>query len=77
MQPQLQSTLTCPHCGFAQVETMPADACRWFHDCAGCHALLEPLPGDCCVYCSYGSGACPPMQQGAGCCGGAGARAGN
>ncbi|HSR65795.1 MAG TPA: GDCCVxC domain-containing (seleno)protein [Xanthomonadaceae bacterium] len=66
----LQSTITCPHCGFAQVETMPTDACRWFHECASCHALLEPLPGDCCVFCSHGSVRCPPMQQGAGCCGG-------
>jgi hypothetical protein len=24
--------------------------------------LLKPKPGDCCVFCSYGSVACPPVQ---------------
>lgn len=68
----LQSTLTCPACGFRSVETMPTDACRFFHDCAGCGAVLRPKPGDCCVFCSYGSVPCPPVQQGGdqACCGG-------
>jgi hypothetical protein len=59
----LESTITCPHCGHAQVDTMPTNACQWFYDCAGCGRVLEPLAGDCCVYCSYGSVQCPPMQQ--------------
>jgi hypothetical protein len=29
---------------------------------AGCHTLLRPKAGDCCVFCSYGSAKCPPMQ---------------
>jgi hypothetical protein len=63
-----QSTLTCPNCGFAKVETMPTDACQARYECEGCHALLRPKPGDCCVYCSYGSVRCPPMQElGRGC----------
>ena len=60
---QLTSTLTCPHCGHRSVETMPTDACLYFHDCAGCGALLKPAPGDCCVFCSFGSVPCPPIQQ--------------
>ncbi|WP_457095738.1 hypothetical protein [Lysobacter sp. P5_B9] len=28
---QLQSQLTCPHCGHQSVETMPTEACRFFH----------------------------------------------
>jgi hypothetical protein len=66
----LQSTLTCPSCGMTKVETMPTDACRYFHECAGCRTLLKPRPGDCCVFCSYGSVPCPPVQEGAGaaCC---------
>lgn len=66
---QLQSTLTCPHCGHGAVETMPTTACRYFHDCAHCGAVLEPRPGDCCVFCSYGNVVCPPVQQGRLCCG--------
>jgi hypothetical protein len=68
----LQSTITCPHCGFSTVETMPTDACQFFYDCRGCAAVLKPKPGDCCVFCSYGDVKCPPMQESAGCCSGAG-----
>lgn len=59
----LTSTLTCPRCGGVSVETMPTDACQWLHDCRCCGAVLKPLPGDCCVFCSYGDVACPPMQR--------------
>ncbi len=64
----LRSELTCPRCGHVSVETMPTDTCRFFHDCAGCGALLRPKPGDCCVFCSFGSVPCPPVQAGEGCC---------
>jgi hypothetical protein len=30
--------------------------------------LLRPKSGDCCVYCSYGTNRCPPMQQSGTCC---------
>jgi hypothetical protein len=59
---QLESTLTCPNCGYQAVETMRADSCQFYYECKGCGALLTPLPGDCCVFCSYGSVPCPPMQ---------------
>ncbi|MBZ0128286.1 MAG: hypothetical protein K8F59_04140 [Rhodobacteraceae bacterium] len=65
----LHSTLTCPHCGDAAKLAMPDDACQWFHECQRCHALLRPLPGDCCVFCSYGDVPCPPVQAGVDCCG--------
>ena len=60
----LQSTITCPQCGHAEAETMPTDACQYFYDCRGCSAVLKPKAGDCCVYCSYGTVKCPPIQQG-------------
>lgn len=56
------STLTCPLCGHKETEEMPTDACQWFYDCRGCGAVLQPRTGDCCVFCSYGSAACPPVQ---------------
>jgi hypothetical protein len=66
----LESRLTCPECGHQSVETMPTNACVFFHECAGCGALLKPKPGDCCVFCSYGSVPCSPIQQqGSSCCG--------
>jgi len=62
----LISTLTCPHCGHGKTETMPTDACQWFYECEQCHEVLRPQPGDCCVFCSYGSVPCPPIQAGNG-----------
>ena len=61
---ELRSTLTCPHCGHKETETMPTDACQFFYDCKGCGVVLRPNDGDCCVFCSYGSVRCPPMQVG-------------
>lgn len=61
--PILRSTLSCPHCGHKKTETMPVDACVWFYECERCHALLRPLPGDCCVFCSFGDVPCPPGQK--------------
>ncbi|GIX19134.1 GDCCVxC domain-containing (seleno)protein [Erythrobacter cryptus] len=60
--PILQSVLTCPHCGTSKEETMPTDACRFFYRCSHCGENLRPLPGDCCVFCSYGTVPCPPRQ---------------
>ncbi|HVI91634.1 MAG TPA: GDCCVxC domain-containing (seleno)protein [Dongiaceae bacterium] len=60
---ELQSTITCPGCGFQAVETMPTDACQYFYECRGCGAILKPKTGDCCVFCSFGSMPCPPVQQ--------------
>jgi hypothetical protein len=61
---QMQSMLTCPHCGKQSAEIMPSDACLFFHECRHCKTMLRPKSGDCCVFCSYGSVKCPPMQQG-------------
>lgn len=65
---ELISKLTCPECGHEEAETMPTDACQYFYDCKGCDALLKPKHGDCCVYCSYGTVPCPPIQEGDSCC---------
>lgn len=62
-----RSLLTCPECGHAGEEEMPTNACVYFHECAGCGVLLKPKPGDCCVFCSYGSVPCPPIQAGESC----------
>ena len=64
----LESVLTCPQCGFARQETMPTNACQFFYECSNCGTLLRPNAGDCCVFCSFGSVPCPPVQQQAGCC---------
>ncbi|NNE81438.1 MAG: hypothetical protein HKN18_14320 [Silicimonas sp.] len=65
----LTSTLTCPECSAKTTAEMPTDACQYFWDCPACGAVLRPLPGDCCVWCSFGTVPCPPVQAGDGCCG--------
>lgn len=62
--------IRCPQCGHEELEVMPRDACQFFYDCEGCGAILKPLPGDCCVFCSFGSVKCPPIQEQKGCCAG-------
>ena len=57
-----EARITCPECGFKKDEEMPRDACQHFYRCARCDALLRPLEGDCCVFCSYSDQRCPPMQ---------------
>lgn len=64
-----RSLITCPYCGTAKLEQMPANACQYFYDCTGCGARLKPRSGDCCVFCSYGSVPCPPIQAQKRCCG--------
>ncbi|MFN4241237.1 MAG: GDCCVxC domain-containing (seleno)protein [Erythrobacter cryptus] len=59
--------LRCPDCGFEKDEEMPTDACWFFYQCDGCGTRLKPLAGDCCVFCSFGTVPCPPVQQGR-CC---------
>jgi hypothetical protein len=59
----MTSTLTCPECGGVSSETMPTEACQFFYDCKPCGAVLRPLKGDCCVFCSYGDTPCPPIQE--------------
>ena len=71
MNTVLESVVTCPVCGGESAATMPTDACQFFWDCPRCKAIVRPKAGDCCVFCSYGSVACPPQQaDGQGCCAG-------
>ena len=62
--PVLQSSLTCPACGAVKLECMPVNVCLVFYDCTGCGAILRPKTGDCCVFFSYGTVPCPPIQMG-------------
>ncbi len=68
MEVILKSTITCPQCGYKKEENMPVDACQYFYTCEQCKAVLKPQSGDCCVFCSYGNVACPPIQKGKNCC---------
>ncbi|MFQ5936815.1 MAG: GDCCVxC domain-containing (seleno)protein [Acidiferrobacterales bacterium] len=75
---QKESAITCPTCGHGKTETMPTDSCLFYYECEECRTLLRPKAGDCCVFCSYGTVPCPPIQlaqqsggePATGCCGG-------
>ncbi|MDQ3410611.1 MAG: hypothetical protein M3509_00680 [Chloroflexota bacterium] len=58
-----ESVLTCPGCGFAKRETMPAVSCQITYRCTARGADLWPAPGDCRVDCTHGSVPCPAIQQ--------------
>lgn len=58
----MESTITCQICGTAQTEMMPVYACQYFYECTGRSTLLRRKHGDCCVFRSYGSVPCPPIQ---------------
>ena len=58
-----KSNVTCPNCGYKKEDEMPTDSCQYFYECENCKALLRPLEGDCCVYCSYGTIKCPPCNM--------------
>lgn len=57
------ATVQCPQCGERTVVQMPTDACQVRLACPSCEAVLVPLPGDCCVFCSFADRPCPPEQE--------------
>ncbi|WP_425305774.1 GDCCVxC domain-containing (seleno)protein [Carboxylicivirga mesophila] len=59
----LKSKISCPECGFQKEETMPEDSCQFFYQCENCKMVIKAKKGDCCVFCSYGTVKCPPVQQ--------------
>ena len=64
----LTANITCPKCNHTQSENMPTNSCVFFYQCTSCDAVLRPLEGDCCVYCSYADVDCPPKANGEDCC---------
>lgn len=68
MEVILKSILQCPQCGHGKEEEMPREACQFFYECENCKKIIKPLKGHCCVFCSYGTVGCPPIQESSGCC---------
>lgn len=59
---ELTSIITCFSCGYKKIETISSNSCLFFYECENCKTVLKPKNGDCCVFCSYGTAKCPPMQ---------------
>ncbi|HHB78835.1 MAG TPA: hypothetical protein ENK85_06345 [Saprospiraceae bacterium] len=49
--------------GHQKEEQMDTESCQFFYQSEACKARLKPKPGDCCVYCSYATVPCPPIQE--------------
>lgn len=64
----LTSEIDCPYCNFTKVEKMPTISCQILYNCTKCNKLLTPKDGDCCIYCTYGTVPCPPIQDSKDCC---------
>lgn len=64
----LNSIITCPKCGSEFEEIMSENSCLYFYECENCTFMMKPLAGDCCVFCSFGSEKCPPVQKDGKCC---------
>lgn len=60
----LDSLITCPACRHQKLERMPERSCVISYECTACGATLRPAEGDCCVFCTYGTVPCPPLQVG-------------
>jgi hypothetical protein len=57
------ATITCPACDHAAQERILEDSCMYFWECPSCGVVLRPKPGDCCVFCSYGTERCLPARR--------------
>ena len=63
MEVVTRAKLTCPQCGAVNDVEMPVNACQIFFECFSCKSFLQPMGGDCCVFCSYADVQCPPKQM--------------
>jgi len=42
---------------------MPENNCQIIYICENCNEKLTPKNGDCCIFCTYGTVPCPPIQE--------------
>jgi len=68
MKTILTSEIKSPYCAFTKVEQMPIDSCQILYNCTGYNQEITPKNEDCCVYCTYGTVPCPPIQENKNCC---------
>jgi hypothetical protein len=54
--------VTCPVCKTQVQETMVSETLKLIYHCPVCLTWLSPKKGDHCIYESYGSVNCPPIQ---------------
>jgi len=67
----LISKLTCPHCGYGQLEELQENVSPINYRCGGCSEKVIIHSSECCIYCQYGDMKCLHAQIiGSSCCNG-------
>ena len=66
----LESTITAPNAVTRGWSPCQQTRVSSITSAAGAMSCFCPKPGHCCVFCSYGTVVCPPMQSEAPFCGG-------
>jgi hypothetical protein len=56
------STITCPACSETVTHTMSTESVKKVYHCQKCLTWVAAKHGDHCIYDSYGSTKCPPLQ---------------
>lgn len=59
----MTASIVCPDCHDTCRVPVPEDACVFFHACECCGAVVRAEGEDCCVLCSHGEEACPPVRE--------------
>ena len=59
----LETVMTCPSCHAKEKQTMWPHFIESVFVCNKCNKPHLQIPDRCCIYCSYGSIECPPIQE--------------
>ncbi|MCW3076432.1 MAG: hypothetical protein JWO32_1041 [Bacteroidetes bacterium] len=60
---KIKSVVVCPVCKFKRELFMAANHFLKVYECEECNALLKTDKKQCCIFCSYGSVPCIPVQM--------------
>lgn len=58
-----ESTLVCPRCNHGERMMMAENSSLVVHVCQSCGLEMHRLPGNCCLFCTWGTVPCPTAQR--------------
>ena len=59
---RVECEVTCPCCGHVEWMPMEPDQSPFVLVCDQCRDVSAPPPGECCLFCAFGSCQCLPRQ---------------
>lgn len=57
------SVVTCANCGYKKKYRMPRYAMQTIYNCPRCKTVHQTEAQECCIFCHYGTVACPNGQK--------------